>query len=323
MKRFLLRIALLAALCLGVLLALSRLYLVCRLLREKQKLDETYKFESVPYEIEYAGFGSSHSGASFRPDAFAGSGHTAFSFYMSAQSPVMDAELYRLYRDHLAENAVVTLTISPMSLYSDPTGEMTHMKRYCNALPLRALPTLKTKLYRLFRVVDFRVDDIFEYFRTRSITDFSAAKAADILAGRLGSSDKSNVDWSEWGAELAAIHKSSFVQDPSEGPVPRVAEAIDGMLADCVARGYRVALYTPPFTSYFWDNFSAEFQAQMRKDTAEIAARYGIPYFDYSEDPRFCQNMDYFEDVDHMSLEGSKALVPVLLADIDAFYDEK
>jgi hypothetical protein len=57
MKRFLLRIALLAALCLGVLLALSRLYLVFVGTGYLRDLDETYKFESVPYEIEYAGSG--------------------------------------------------------------------------------------------------------------------------------------------------------------------------------------------------------------------------------------------------------------------------
>jgi len=81
-------------------------------------------------------------------------------------------------------------------------------------------------------------------------------------------------------------------------------------------------LYTSPYTDYFWSGFSEEFQAQMHKDATDLAARYGIPCFDYSEDPRFCLNMDYFEDVDHMNLEGSKALVPVLLEDIDAFYNE-
>ena len=96
---------------------------------------------------------------------------------------------------------------------------------------------------------------------------------------------------------------------------------LDAMLADCVSRGYRVALYTPPFTDYFWGHFSKEFQAQMRKDAASLAAKYGIPYFDYSEDTRFCTNMDYFEDVDHMSVAGSKAFVPVLTGDIDQFYN--
>lgn len=318
MKRFLWHSLLLIVLCLTILFSLSRLYLQFVGTDYLRDSDETYKFKSVPYGIEYAGFGSSHSGATFRPDAF--SGQTAFSFYMSAQSPIMDAALYRLYRDHLANGAVVALAISPMSFYCDPTGDMTHMKRYCNALPVSALPTLKTKLYRMFRVIDFRVNDIFEYFRTRSITDFSSARASDILAGLAPNHDKSGLDWTTWGAELAAIQQSGFSQDPALGSNARVSGALDEMLSDCVSRGYRVALYTSPYTDYFWGGFSEEFQAQMRKDAANLAARYGIPYFDYSEDPRFCQNMDYFEDVDHMNLEGSKALVPVLLEDIDAFY---
>ncbi len=319
MKRFLLRCLILVVLCLVILFGLSRLYLTFVSTDYLRYRDETLKFKSVPSEIEYAGFGSSHSGASFRPEVFAG--HTAFSFFMSSQSPIMDSALYFLYRENLANNAVITLTISPMSLYSNPTNDMTQMKRYCNALPLSALPTLKTKLYRAFRVVDFRVNDIFEYSRTRAITDFAAAEANDILTGLAADNDKSNLDWKEWGAELAAFHKASFVQDPSNGPEAHVVKAIDDMLADCVARGYRVVLYTPPFTDYFWGSFSEEFQAQMRKDAAEIAKKYGIPYFDYSEDARFCGNMDYFEDVDHMSLAGSKAFIPVLLADIDSFFN--
>ena len=318
MKRFLLRCLIMVVLCLAILFGLSRLYLTFVGTDYLRYRDETLKFKSVPYEIEYAGFGSSHSGASFRPEVIAG--HTAFSFFLSAQSPIMDSELYTLYRDHLADNAVVTLTISPMSFYSNPTNDMTQIKRYCNALPLSALPTLKTKLYRAFRVVDFRVNDIFEYSRTRETTDFAAAEASDIEAGLIADNDKSALNWTDWGAELAAFHKASFVQNPSNGPEAHVEKAMDAMLADCVKRGYRVVLYTPPFTDYFWGNFSEEFQAQMRKDAAEFAEKYGIPYFDYSEDARFCDNTNYFEDVDHMSLEGSKAFVPVLLADIDSFY---
>lgn len=319
MKRFLLRCLLLLALCAAVLFPLSRLYLTFVGTDYLRSCDETLKFESVPENIEYAAFGSSHSGASIRPEAFPTG--TMFNFYMSSQSPIMDAELYRLFRDHLAEHAVVTLTISPMSLYTDPTGDMTHMKRYCNALPVRALPTLKTKLYRLFRVVDFQLNDVFEYGRTRSITDFDAALEADIQAGLAANNDKSSLDWTKWGNELAAVQRNEWTTDPAEGPDQRVLSELDAMLSDCVARGYRVVLYTPPFTSYFWGCFSEEFQSQMRSDAAAIAAQYRIPYFDYSEDTRFCENMDYFDDVDHMSTEGSKALVPVLLADIDAYYN--
>lgn len=320
MKRFLLRIVLLLVMCLCVLLALSRLYLVFVSTDYLRYRDETLKFKSVPYQIEYAVFGSSHSGASFQPDAVPG--HTMFNFFMAAQSPIMDAELCKLFQDHFAEHATVVLTISPTSLYYDPTDDMTHMKRYCNELPLKALPTAKTKLYRLFRVIDFRVDDVLEYFRTRSITDFSAAETNDILTGLVTNDEKSNLDWTEWGMTLAAIHKDLISPDFTAGPQPRVADALDKMLSDCVERGYRVALYTPPFTEYYWNNFSEEFQAQMRRDAAAIAEKNHVAYFDYSEDARFCSNMDYFGDVDHMSFSGSKALVPVLLADIEAFYAE-
>ena len=319
MKRFLLCCLLLILLCAAVLFPLSRLYLKFVGTDYLRSRSETLKFKSVPNGISFAAFGSSHCGASIRAEAFPNS--TMFNFYLSAQSPIMDAELYKLYRNHIADGALVTLTISPMSLYTDPTGDMTHMKRYCEALPVRALPTLGTKLYRLFRVVDFRANDIFEYFRTRNIANFSAALTADIQAGRAADSDKSQLDWTNWGAELAAVQTNEFTCDPANGPDKRVLNELDAMLSDCVSRGYRVALYTPPFTNYFWANFSEEFQAQMRNDAASLASKYGIPYFDYSEDARFCENLDYFEDVDHMSVAGSKALVPVLLGDINQFYN--
>ena len=319
MKRFILRVLMLLMICLTLFFGFSRIYL--QLVGTDYLLyrDETLKYKTVPDGIEYAAFGSSHSGASFRPEDIPG--HVTFNFFMSAQSPIMDAALYRLYRDRLADNAVVVLTISPMSLYCDPTDDMTHMKRYCNALPVSALPTLKTKLYRLFRVVDFRLDDVFEYLRTRDITDFSTAETNDILAGLAANHDNSGLDWTTWGSQLAAVHKGNIEHDPAQGPDLRVQNAMDGMLADCVARGYRVALYTPPFTAYYWSCFSEEFQSQMRSAAGQFAARYGIPYFDYSEDTRFCENMTYFSDVDHMSSEGSKAFAPILLADIDSFYN--
>jgi len=310
---------LLVLLSAAILFPLSRLYLQFVGTDYLRYRNETLKFESVPNNITFAAFGSSHCGASIRSEAFPDS--IMFNFYLSAQSPIMDAELYKLYRDHFADGAVVTLTISPMSFYTDPTGDMTHMKRYCNALPVSALPTLGTKLYRLFRVVDFRADDIFEYFRTRDITDYNSVQSADIQAGLAADNDKSQLDWTSWGAELAAVQTNEFTCDPSGGPDKRVLRELDAMLSDCVSRGYRVALYTPPFTDFFWLNFPEEFQSQMRKDASSLAAKYGIPYFDYSEDTRFCANMDCFEDVDHMSVAGSKALVPVLLRDINQFYN--
>jgi hypothetical protein len=319
MKRFLLLCLLLLLLCAAVLFPLSRLYLQFVGTNYLRFCNDTLKFESVPNNITFAAFGSSHCGASIRVEAF--SDQTMFNFYLSAQSPIMDAELYKLYRDHIANNAVVTLTISPMSFYTDPTGDMTHMKRYCDALPVRALPTLGTKLYRLFRVVDFHANDIFEYFRTRNVSDYGAALSADTQAGLAANSDKSQLDWASWGSALAAIQTNEFTCDPTNGPDKRVLRELDTMLSDCVSRGYRVALYTPPFTNYYWGHFSEEFQLQMRKDAASLAATYGIPYFDYSEDTRFCTNMGYFEDVDHMSIAGSKAFVPVLLEDINHFYN--
>ena len=78
MKRFLLRVLLLCVLCLGILLGLSRGYL--KLVGTDYLLhnDETLKFKTVPMNIQYAGFGSSHSGASFRTELFPA--QTAFNF---------------------------------------------------------------------------------------------------------------------------------------------------------------------------------------------------------------------------------------------------
>lgn len=319
MKRFLLRVLLLCILCLGILLGLSRGYL--KLVGTDYLLynDETLKFKTVPMNIQYAGFGSSHSGASFRTELFPA--QTAFNFSISGQSVVMDNVLYMLYRDHLAKNAVVALTISPMTFYYDSTGDMTHMKRYCNALPVSALPNVKTKLYRLFRVLDFRFEDILEYYRTRSITDYAAANAADIKAGIRVNNDKSLLNWEDWGAELATTHRKNLTSDPKDGINDRVSKALHEMLSDCTKRGYRVALYTPPFTNFFWGSFDDELKSQLRIDAMNTAEQYNIPYFDYSEDARFCQNMSYFEDVDHMSKEGSAALITILMADILAFYE--
>lgn len=318
MKRFLLKLCLLAALCTGILLVGSRAYLICLNTGYVRYRNETLKFDSVPEGIEHAAFGSSHSGASFLTERFPEG--TAFNFFTSSQSAVMTAAYYDLYRDRLAENAYVWIAVSPSTLYYDDTADMTSVKRYCDSMPVSALPTLRMKLYRLFRLYDFQMSDVIEYFRTRNVTDFTGMETNDILASRITDIDTASRDWNAWGRELAGINLRLIGSDSPDGLDPAVRRSLEHMLSDCAARGLRVVLYTPPFTEEYRAGYPEGFFETVRRDAAALAEMYGAVYFGYADDARIAADHANFLDVDHLSVLGAERFMPLLLADAAAFF---
>jgi hypothetical protein len=101
---------------------------------------------------------------------------------------------------------------------------------------------------------------------------------------------------------------------------PRLASDAKTYLLDLVreleAEGVRVVLFTPPFLEYYTGCFDARYQRQMRDGAGWVARQTHARYFDFSLDPAFTKNEDYFSDSDHLNDDGRAEFTQRLLVAI-------
>ncbi len=312
MKRFILRFLLLAGLTALLLLCLSLVYLQFLNTDYERSVESTLQYKYMPESIDIGCFGSSHIGSGFQALVYHGKG-TMFNFNLPFQIPTMDAELYDYSKSRFSKHAIVIIDLSCFSLYYDNTSDMDSMKRYVTFLPLRDLPGLPAKLFKLFRIIDFSFEPVFAALQGKTAehgTDYRTATTTSRF---------SEETLREMGISRAETFLSYI---PSQSVNKRTDQALRGMLEDCLRRGYRPVLVTTPYLSVLNNAFSEEFLKQFHADCQVYADDYGIPYLDYSHDARFATAKDYFVDTDHLSTEGSEVFMQIFFDDLKTFYPE-
>lgn len=311
MKRFLLRVLLLCVLCLGILFGLSRGYLALLNTDYERKESNTLQFKFVPDELQIACLGSSHAGNAFqrvrydRKESF-------FNFNMQRENPVMDEALYRTYQDRFADHAIVIITLSYFSLYDDTSNSLSIMKRYVDFLPVQSLPNPKTKLFRLFRVIDFSLEPIASFLEGRTATLQTGETTT--FASSYTEEERLSL-----GRKRAQVFFSQIGDAVLE---PKIDAALRNLLSDCIEKGYRPVLVTTPYLDEFTRNFSESFLNQFQAECQAYADDFGIPYLDYSRDDRFAHTPKYFVDTDHLNSDGSEVFMDIFFDDLNAFYPE-
>ena len=311
MKKFFLRLGLLVVICSVVLMALSRGYLALLNTDYERSESTTLKFEYVPEQIRVACFGSSHAGSGFQVLRYRGA-ETFFNFSMQQENPIMDAALYQTYQDRFDKGCTVIITLSYFSLYDNAARSIDFMKRYIDFLPVKALPNLKTKLFRLFRIVDFSLEPVFSLIQGKTAT----------YQDEETTSFASNYSEEE-RASIGKKRSEPYFQQIGDAKLdPEIDAALRGMLADCIEKGYRPVLVTTPYLDEITRNFSDSFLTQFHKECQVYADVYGIPYLDYSQDARFAFTPAYFVDTDHLNSDRSEAFMKIFFDDVHEFYPE-
>lgn len=312
MKKFFLRVGLLVMICGAVLMVLSRGYLALLNTDYERNENTTLKFEFVPERIQVACFGSSHAESGFqavrypRADSF-------FNFSMQRENPVMDNALYQTYQDHLDQDSIVIITLSYFSLYDNTARSIDIMKRYIDFLPVKALPNLKTQLFRLFRVVDFSLEPVLSLAERRT----AVYQEEETTSFASNYTDEERIS-------IGKNRSKAYFQQIGDAKLdPEIDAALRDMLTNCIEKGYRPVLVTTPYLDEFTRNFSDSFLTQFHNECQMYADAYDVPYLDYSRDARFASTPAYFVDTDHLNSDGSELFMNIFFDDLSTFYPEK
>ncbi len=80
-------------------------------------------------------------------------------------------------------------------------------------------------------------------------------------------------------------------------------------------------LITTPYTAYYYEQAPEAFQEEFYQTIRSIASDCGVSYYDYSQDSRFGNHLEYFSDADHLNPKGAALFLKIIQQEIPEFRD--
>lgn len=298
---------------LGILAVITLIINAIYIRLERSDSDDTEKFTKIPQNINICNFGSSHGLYAFDYEDF-GDNYVCFNFGLKYQKLSYDYRLFENYKDRIDDGAIVYIPISYFSLFgaddelSDDFPERN--KRYYKILPADLIKQYdwKTNIYVNYLPSLAVGENIINVLtgRSRNINDkiwSGVATDIDISANaNLNYENQIVIDrFDENGVRIINVSEISALKDIIEG---------------CYKKGCMPILITTPFLREFYDEIyenDPEFFKDFYSLVESISNETGVSYFDYSHDERFCDNKEWFRDVDHMNKFGAREFTSILL----------
>lgn len=94
--------------------------------------------------------------------------------------------------------------------------------------------------------------------------------------------------------------------------MPKRIEELRSIIDYCKEHEITPVLITTPFSRYYNELVSQEFLQEFHDTINEIAADTHVSYYDYSQDERFYENLEYFSDSDHLNEDGARYFTDIL-----------
>lgn len=284
---------------------------------DHRDLNDTAKFDNVPYDIQICNLGSSHGLYGFNYEALSEQ-YTCFNFALNSQTLSYDARILEYYKEHIKEDAIVFVTVSYPSLFGLPETEeeefATKNMRYYDFLPSEYIKEydIKTALFTKFP----------------SLYAYETLPLA--LIGHYIDADTSLAGWEAEIDEVglpdntaATIERHLVYHKLDEnGNRIRNQEEIDALykiIDICEEIGATPVLITHPY-SLVYENviniYMPEFYDDFNNTLHEVIDHTGVAYYNYTHDERFFNDFTYFRDTDHLNKDGAALFTEILMNEV-------
>ncbi len=298
--------------CLAVSLAAFSLLLLLNY-RYLQVMEEPYsdadKFhymDSSYNNIQICNIGSSHGEYAFTyKDLTKEQGYECFNFAMSSQTYDYDYAILSMYQKHFSDSCLMFIPVSYFSFNNEVVDEKEKQflsAKYYTFLSPRYIPSY-----------DPYIDLV-----TNRLPILSAGE--DIIKLLPSLSIKAHAAEAEPSFQEKARNRYHRHMDNKENYfLPERIDNLYDILTFCEDNHITPVLITTPYTGLYSDLFSREFKAEFYQTIDAISQQSGVPYYDYSEDERFSDALDYFSDADHLNEEGSSYFMEIIEKEIPEF----
>lgn len=293
-------------------------------LRYEQVMDQPYsdadKFRymnSAYTNIQICNLGSSHGEYAFDyEDLSKKSGYQCFNFAMSSQTYNYDYAILSMYRNHFADDCIMFIPVSYFSFNNEVINETEQEfldAKYYSFLSPRYIPhydpyvDIVTHHFPILSAGE----DIVKLLPSLSLRAFAAESTPE------GGNRPSDEEF----LQKALDRYSRHMDHKDEYFLPERIDNLYAILGFCEDHGITPVLITTPYTRYYYGQASVEFKGQFRSLISSIASECGVSYYDYSEDERFSDHLEYFSDADHLNDEGAALFMDIIKQEIPEFAD--
>lgn len=312
-----------------ILIALNALYV--RGAYYQNIYGEVKKFQSVPYQIGFANFGTSHGVSAFRysePE-----NRITFNFALSGEDIYHDFQTLKQFSDHLDEGCIVAIPISWFS-FCLPT-DTPSQKRYYTYLDKQYLidfsyeTLINARYLPVLRSIEFLFKNLIrdqELGVEQFMDEIPDRKTVESIAPVTGQNSVTTIDVArDQMIKALAAHAVTRSESWRSGRMVlgqkymrENTELLIGMIEYCQEQDFVPVLLTIPVFRALRNDFSEEeLDHYFYENVASVVSATGIDYIDYTRDERFIDEPFYFTNSDHMSQAGADAFYRAFRMDLD------
>lgn len=304
----------------GIVSVLTLLLLFLLNYRYKQTMDDPYsdahKFDfmnTVYNNIQISSIGSSHGEYSFYFEELTKqSGYECFNFAMSSQTYNYDYAILSMYKKNLADNGLMFIPVSYFSFNNEIINETE--KEFLSAKYYTFLSPKYVPDYDLY------VDLVTHIFPVLTAGE-DITKIFPKLSLKASAAEAPYVPTPEEFTQKGNSRYERHFADKEDFFLPERIDNLYDIIDFCRQKGITPVLITTPYTTYYSGLVSDLFKQEFYSTINTIAESTGTSYYDYSEDTRFSDHLEYFSDADHLNGDGSILFMDTIQKEIPEFRD--
>lgn len=278
---------------------------------DDQKFQDIGKFSGLGiyyHEVNIGNLGSSHGACDFSYDNIMNRGYTCFNFANTSQSYNYDLAVLNEFGHYMTDGSVLFIPVSYFSFNNEvinSTEAEAMSIRYYHFLSPENIPDY-----------DPYVDLVTHKFPILSAGEDILQLFPDLNAVLTAHAEESGVDVEEFAKRAQARYSRHF-DNKSDLFLEERIEDLYEIIDYCWENNITPVLITTPFSKYYDDLVSEDFLREFDAVVKTIAFGTGINYYDYSHDPRFYDHLEYFNDPDHLNIEGAAYFTDILWNEVE------
>lgn len=303
-----------------VLIPAAAVFLIYVLNKEYRPINDDKYWDLVKFyylgteykDIQIANVGSSHGAYNFDYTTYTEQGYSCFNFGNISQSYNYDYAILKEYGNNMLPGSVLFIPVSYFSFNNEVVNDTEK-------------EALSIKYYRFLSPENVPDYDPYVDLVTYRLPILSAGKDITKLFGKwfpslpglsiIAYAAETDVNVEEFAARANSRYSRHF-DNKEEYFLPERIEELYDIIDYCREHDITPVLITTPFSSYYYDQISAEFLEKFRDTVTSIASDTGVNYYDYSHDERFYDHLELFTDADHLSEDGVHYFMELLTDEV-------
>jgi hypothetical protein len=277
------------------------------------------KFQNIPEHIQLANVGSSHGLRNFD---YSNIPYISFNFALSFQKFLYDYAILKQYINKFEKNAVLLIPISYNQITILQTNFQNQRARYYHFLDREYMDFYSMQEKMLFTVVPVMTAGNTLRFIIKD------QKPAAVIS-KTTKEPKLTMNMKEPRLTISCINRHRSWTNDRKSDIKIREERftknkflVSQMIDFCYANNIRPVLVSTPIASVLNNIYmekTPDFFDDFYRFTSELQEAYpGLPYFDYSHDPRFENDFLLFNDCDHLNAAGAEKFTAIVLSDLQA-----